>query len=403
MSDDEKKTTEDGASEGTEPKEEKKRAPKKTLVGLAPATSETADEPKADAAAEEPEAPAEPESNAGDESKAEAAADEPESTPEDEKAESKDDAKDDAEPKPKKKAQKTLVGLGAVSQDEIDADKAEKEAAKADDETEAEAKSDDGDDSDSEAPSPDAKDLGVAADEAPAQPVAEDKADHEPEGVAAAALASAVAGDDHAEDEDDDDHGLGGGGHHDDEDEEDELPEKRPALYLAEYETPDAVAHAAEAIRDAGYEKWDCHTPYPVHGLDQAMGLRPTGIGWISFVAAMTGLVTAILMIQYMNNWDYPIVVGGKPPGAFPSMVPIMFELTVLLCGFGTLFGLLHLTKLPRHHHPIFESERFVAATDDKFFLSVEVSDPKFDVSRTRTLLEKTHPSHLELVEEEIE
>ncbi|MAR57357.1 MAG: hypothetical protein CMM93_09255 [Rickettsiales bacterium] len=182
----------------------------------------------------------------------------------------------------------------------------------------------------------------------------------------------------------------------------DEEPTSRPALFLAEYETPDDLVHAAEQVRDAGYEKWDCHTPYPVHGLDQAMGLSETKIGFISFVCGMVGLVSAVLMIQYMNNWDYPIIIGGKPPGSFPSMVPIMFELTVLLTGFGTLFGLLHLARLPMHHHPIFESDRFEAATDDRFFISIETQDPKFDLKKTRALLEKTHPSHLELVEEEI-
>ena len=185
---------------------------------------------------------------------------------------------------------------------------------------------------------------------------------------------------------------------------EDLEPEKRPALYLAQYETPNELVAAAEKVRDAGYESWDCHTPYPMHGLDEAMGLRPTKIGIISFVAGMTGLVTAVLMIQFMNNWDYPINIGGKPvgAGAFPSMVPIMFELTILLTGFGTLFGLLHLARLPRHHHPIFESDRFEAATDDKFFISIEVEDEKFDLDKTRALLESTEPSHLELVEEEI-
>ncbi len=182
-------------------------------------------------------------------------------------------------------------------------------------------------------------------------------------------------------------------------------PEKRPALYLAEYDSPEDLAHAAEKVRDAGYDKWDCHTPYPVHGLDEAMGLPPTKIGYISFAHAILGIVSAVLMIQYMNNWDYPINVGGKPTGlgAFPSMVPIIFELGVLLTGFGTLFGMLHLAKLPRHHHPIFESDRFDAATDDKFFISIEVGDEKFDLDKTRALLESTQPSHLELVEEEVE
>ena len=178
--------------------------------------------------------------------------------------------------------------------------------------------------------------------------------------------------------------------------------ERRPALYLAQYETPDELHAAACQVRDAGFEQWDCHTPYPVHGLDEAMGLPPTKIGLISFGHALIGLATAVLMIQFMNNWDYPIVVGGKPPGAFPSMVPIMFELTVLLTGFGTLFGLLHLARLPRHHHPIFESDRFAKATDDKFFISIEVQDAKFDLETTRDLLEGTGPSHIELVEEEL-
>ena len=186
---------------------------------------------------------------------------------------------------------------------------------------------------------------------------------------------------------------------------------KKPALYLAEYDTPNALARAAMKVRDAGYRSWDCHTPYPMHGMDEAMGLPPTRIGVISFVFGMIGVATAVFMMQYTNalSFDllnigagYPLIVGGKPPGAFPSMVPIMFELGVLLCGFATLFGLLGIIKLPRHNHPIFESNRFEAATDDKFFISIEADDGKFDLDRTKALLESTNPTHLELIEEEV-
>lgn len=177
----------------------------------------------------------------------------------------------------------------------------------------------------------------------------------------------------------------------------------KPALLLAEYDTPNALAQAAMKVRDAGYRVWDCHTPYPLHGLDEAMGLPTTKLGFISFFAGMTGLVGAVLLIQYCNNWDYPIIIGGKPTGwgAFPSMVPIMFECTILFTGFGTLFGMLGLNKLPRHHHPIFNSDRFDAATDDKFFISIETTDPKFDLEKTRALLDSTHPTFVELVEED--
>jgi hypothetical protein len=222
------------------------------------------------------------------------------------------------------------------------------------------------------------------------------------EAEAEAKAAKAEDDDSDSDDSDDGESGDDGHGSDDEEEEEEAVPETRPALFLAEYESPDDLAHAAETVRDAGYENWDCHTPYPVHGLDQAMGLPETKIGFISFVCGMVGLASAVLMIQYMNNWDYPIIIGGKPPGSFPSMVPIMFELTVLLTGFGTLFGLFHLCRLPRHHHPIFESDRFEASTDDRFFISIEVEDPNFDLKKTRALLENTHPSHLELVEEEI-
>jgi len=187
---------------------------------------------------------------------------------------------------------------------------------------------------------------------------------------------------------------------------------KKPALYLAEYDTPNAIAQAAMKVRDAGYKIWDCHTPYAMHGMDEAMGLGPTRIGVVSFIFGMLGVATAVFMMQYTNAFSfnlmnigagYPLVVGGKPPGAFPSMVPIMFELGILLTGFATLFGLLGLIKLPMHNHPIFESDRFEAATDDKFFISIEASDEKFDLERTKALLEATHPTYLELVEEEVQ
>jgi hypothetical protein len=187
---------------------------------------------------------------------------------------------------------------------------------------------------------------------------------------------------------------------------------KKPALYLAEYGTPNAIAQAAMKVRDAGYQKWDCHTPYAMHGMDEAMGLKPTRIGFISFFFGMFGLALAVFMMQYTNAFSfnllnigsgYPLIVGGKPPGAFPSMVPIIFELGILLCGLATLFGLLHIIKLPMLHHPIFESDRFEAATDDRFFISIEAGDQKFDLERTRALLEATSPISLDLIEEEVQ
>jgi hypothetical protein len=183
------------------------------------------------------------------------------------------------------------------------------------------------------------------------------------------------------------------------------MPSRRtPSLLLAEFKSTHDVLHAAEKVRDAGYVHWDTHTPFPVHGMDRAMGLRDSRLGWIVLACALTGLSGAFLMMHWMNGVDYPTIVGDKPagaPGALPSMVPILFELTILLSAFGAVLGMLHLNRLPRHHHPVFESDRFRLASDDRFFLSIEAEDPKFDVDRTRVLLNEAHAARVEVIEED--
>ncbi|MBX3213385.1 MAG: DUF3341 domain-containing protein [Labilithrix sp.] len=174
--------------------------------------------------------------------------------------------------------------------------------------------------------------------------------------------------------------------------------DESPALLLAEFNTPAEVLHAAEKFRDAGYTQFDTHSPFPIHGMDAAMGMKDSKLGLIVFPAALTGTTLAFLMMWWMNGVDYPLVIGGKPPYSLPSQVPIMFELTILLSAFATVFGMFHLNRLPRHHHPIFNSERFKGFSDDKFFLSVESNDPKWDIERTKKLLESCHASHVELV-----
>jgi hypothetical protein len=177
-----------------------------------------------------------------------------------------------------------------------------------------------------------------------------------------------------------------------------------PALVLAEFESAKDVLHAAEKVHAAGYVRWDTHTPFPVHGMDRAMGLRDSRLGWIVLACALTGLTGAFVMMHWMNGVDYPTVVGDKPPGApqtVPSMVPILFELTILLSAFGAVLGMLGMNQLPRHNHPIFGSDRFRAFGDDKFFISIEADDPKFDPVRTREFLEGTHAAHVEVIAEE--
>jgi Protein of unknown function (DUF3341) len=173
----------------------------------------------------------------------------------------------------------------------------------------------------------------------------------------------------------------------------------KPCRVLAEYGTTKGIIHAAETLRDAGYKAFEAHSPFPIHGMDEAMGLKDSRLGWIVLACGLTGVSSAWLMMFWMNGVDYPLIIGGKPPGALPSMVPIMFELTVLLSSFGAVLGMFGLNRLPQHHDPLFFSDRFAKFSNDKFFLSVESGDPKFDVERTRALLEKTHPEAIEIIE----
>ncbi|MEL6216564.1 MAG: DUF3341 domain-containing protein, partial [Pseudomonadota bacterium] len=168
---------------------------------------------------------------------------------------------------------------------------------------------------------------------------------------------------------------------------------------LAEYEDVTSLKKAAERVRDAGYERWDCYSPFPVHGLDPAMGIRRTRLPYLIMAMGMTGTLTAMLMQWWMNAIDYPYIISGKPFWSLPANIPIMFELTVLFAGVTAFLSTLGRNGLPRYHHPLFNSERFTkGATDDKFFIAIEASDPKFDAAGTRELLEGTSPTNVETV-----
>jgi hypothetical protein len=169
---------------------------------------------------------------------------------------------------------------------------------------------------------------------------------------------------------------------------------------MAEYTTPAAAMHAAEKVRDAGFRKWDVFTPFPVHGMDKAMGLKNSKVGWFSFIGGVTGYTTGMLMIWFLNAIDYPIMIGGKPMFSPYSAFPPSYELTILFGAFGAIGGMLFLNRLPRLHHPLLKNRRFALATHDRYFVVIETSDPKFNEVETRKLLEAAGSKRIELVEE---
>ena len=169
---------------------------------------------------------------------------------------------------------------------------------------------------------------------------------------------------------------------------------------LAEYETPADLMHAAEKIRDGGFRRWDVFSPFPVHGMNQAMGLKNSKVGWFGFLGGCTGYTTGMIMIWWMNAHDYPILVGGKPMFSPFYAFPPSYELTILFTAFGSILGMMFLNRLPKLYNPLFKSERFRKVTHDKFFLVIETTDPKYSEAETRKLLESTGSRHIEIVEE---
>lgn len=163
----------------------------------------------------------------------------------------------------------------------------------------------------------------------------------------------------------------------------------KPYGISATFETPGALMAAAEKVRDAGFKNWDCITPFPVHGLDAAMGLGRSNVPKFTFLGGITGFTIGMTMIWAMNSFDYPLVVGGKPYFSPIFSFPVAYELTILLGAFGTIGGMFLLNRLPMHHHPVLKSPKIVRALDDQFLIVIETRDPKFDAKATRELLAK--------------
>ncbi len=157
--------------------------------------------------------------------------------------------------------------------------------------------------------------------------------------------------------------------------------------------------HAVEQCRDQGFVRWDTFTPFPVHGLDGAMGLSRSKVPSFTLIGGITGFITGSLITWYMNAFDYPLIVGGKPFWSPVFPFPVMYELTILLAAFGTLFGMFLMNLLPRHNHPVFAMEDFHVSSDDTFFILIERSDPQFDREKTTAFLKEIGAEHIDEVE----
>jgi hypothetical protein len=156
---------------------------------------------------------------------------------------------------------------------------------------------------------------------------------------------------------------------------------------LARFENPNQLIDAARKVHDAGYKRFDCHSPFPIHGMDKAMGLKRSPLGWMVGLAALIGTSGALTLQWWTSAINYPLNISGKPLFSYQAFVPITFALGVLFSAIAALIAMLALNGLPRYHHPVFFSKDFIRVTDDGFFVSIESGDKKFDEKQTADFL----------------
>jgi len=156
---------------------------------------------------------------------------------------------------------------------------------------------------------------------------------------------------------------------------------------LARFDTAGKLLSAASKVSRAGYKNFDCHSPFAIHGMDRAMGLKRSPLGWIVGLIALIGGVAGLGLQWWTSTIDYPIIISGKPLFSFQAYVPITFAFAVLSAAFAATMGMLILNRLPRLHHPVFYSDKFTA-NDDGFLISIEADDPKYDAHATRDFLQ---------------
>ncbi len=168
---------------------------------------------------------------------------------------------------------------------------------------------------------------------------------------------------------------------------------------IAEFEGPSSLLKAGKAMCDNGFKLFDCHSPFPIHGMDEAMGLKRSPLGYIIAFFAIMGGSIGLGLQTWVHSVAYPHVISGKPFFAWQAYIVITFALTILFGAIGAVFGMLGLNKLPRYHHPLFYSDNFKKVTDDGFFVSVGANDKMFYKIDSTAFLKSIGGKNIEVLE----
>ena len=168
---------------------------------------------------------------------------------------------------------------------------------------------------------------------------------------------------------------------------------------IAEFDSPGTLLKAGSAMHSKDYKHFDCHSPFPIHGMDDAMGLKRSPLGFIIAFFAIIGALLGLGLQSWVHAIEYPLVISGKPFFAWQAYTIVTFALTILFGAFGAVFGMLALNKLPRYHHYLFYSDKFLKFSDDGFFVSVGADDKNFDKKGTADFLKSIGGKNIEVLE----
>ncbi len=158
---------------------------------------------------------------------------------------------------------------------------------------------------------------------------------------------------------------------------------------MAEFDSTTEVVKAAEKVRDAGFTKTDAFSPFPIHEMDEALGIKRSILSFLIFGGGVVGCLSGLALVYFTHSEWYPIMVAGRPNFSLPAFIPPLYELTILLAAFTAVFGMLLLNGLPQPYHPVFNVPRFNLASREKFFLLIEAADEKFDYEETKKIYGK--------------
>ena len=161
---------------------------------------------------------------------------------------------------------------------------------------------------------------------------------------------------------------------------------------MAEFPSASALVAAARRAREAGYTKLDAYSPFPIEELNDALKLPRNRVPLVVLLCGLTGLVAGYGLEYWASVIEYPLNIGGRPFHSMPAFIVPAYETTILFAAFGAVLGMIALNGLPMPYHPVFNVPAFEAASSDRFFLTIETTDPKFDAHATREFLQSLHP-----------